>query len=77
MKWKVITAKKRNEGESTLGGAVGNEIVKKDKHYYANQHNHHQLELSQAEQQKKDDANRHANVDLIWHDVTIPAQKLS
>ena len=46
MKWKVITAKKRNEGESTMGGAAGNEKVKKDKHYYANQHNHHQLELS-------------------------------
>jgi len=33
--------------------------------------------LSFAEQQKKDEITRHANVDIIWHDVTIQSDKLS
>ena len=69
MKWKVITAKKRDQdGDATVpekkaskkdgGGERGN------KHNKDN-------EVTVAEQQKKDETARHANVDIIWNDVTI------
>jgi len=30
-----------------------------------------------AEQAKKDETNRHANVDIIWNDITIHPEKLT
>lgn len=71
MKWKVITAKKKNEDdpEPKSKNDKGKEKqLSKQKEA---------LEVSQAEQAKKDEANRHANVDIIWNDVTIPSDKLS
>ena len=35
------------------------------------------MELAQAETAKKEEIQRHANVDLIWNDVTIHSEKLS
>ena len=68
MKWKVITAKKRDtEGAPT---------TEKGKKESGNKH-HNNNEISQAEQAKRDEVNRHANVDVIWNDVTILSEKLS
>ena len=35
------------------------------------------MELAQAETAKKEEVQRHTNVDLIWNDVTIHSEKLS
>ena len=69
MKWKVITAKKRTEPETT----TDNTKQKKD----AGGKHQNNDNLSLAELTKKDELMRHANVDIIWHDVTIPSDKLS
>lgn len=69
LKWKVITAKKKDLD----GTQPTNEKGKKDA---ANKHNK-DAENNQAEQSKKDETNRHANVDMIWNDVTILSEKLS
>ena len=68
MKWKVITAKKKNDEAPT---------VEKSKKDGGQKEGKGQNEISYAEQQRRDEANRHANVDIIWNDVTIPAEKLS
>ena len=66
MKWKVITAKKKAEDLPP----------EKPKKEVSNNHKNKD-EISQAEQARRDEMTRHANVDIIWNDVTILSEKLS
>ena len=69
MKWKVVTAKKRDADVA--------EDPKKTKDEKKQSKREKQDELTQAELMKKDEITRHANVDIIWNDVTILSEKLS
>lgn len=64
MGWKVVIAKKNVQ---PLLEKPGEDSSKKAKQEWQ----------SQQELMKKEEANRHANVDIIWHDVTIPPEKLA
>ena len=67
-KWKVVTAaKKEIDNDENQKGKKKEEKARRDKND----------EISQAEQARRDELNRHANVDIIWHDVTILSEKLS
>ena len=70
MKWKVITAKKKADDLTP----DANTNKKKDNNSHQNKN---QSEISQAEQARRDEMTRHANVDIIWNDVTILSEKLS
>ena len=67
----MITAKKRTEADQAN---TDNKTTKKEGN---NKHQNNNEQLSLAEQTKNDEVKRHANVDIIWHDVTIPSDKLS
>ena len=73
MKWKVITAKKKEPtDDSTATTKTGEKAATKKETKEARQN-----EITLAEQIKKEEINRHANVDIIWNDVTILSEKLS
>ena len=67
MKWKVVTAVQKKEADA-------DEVVpsKKKKEEKIVARRDKVEEISQAEQARRDEMLRHANVDIIWHDVTIP-----
>lgn len=69
MKWKVVVGKKKEAElvDDMKKGKKEEKMTRKEKND----------EISQAEQFRREETNRHANVDVIWHDVTIPAEKLA
>mmetsp|Transcript_35842 Transcript_35842/g.47158 ORF Transcript_35842/g.47158 Transcript_35842/m.47158 type:complete len:82 (-) Transcript_35842:5013-5258(-) len=73
-KWKVVTAIKR-EAETNADDNNASK-KKKDDIKGAGRRDKHD-EISQAEQARRDEMTRHANVDIIWNDVTILSEKLS
>ena len=61
-KWKVVTAAQKKDGDEEGTG-------KKKKEEKSRRERND--EISAAEQARRDEITRHANVDIIWHDVTI------
>lgn len=72
MKWKVVTAVQKKDAD---GEEVASTKKKKEEKTVARRDKND--EISQAEQARRDEITRHANVDIIWHDVTILQEKLS
>ena len=65
MQWKVIAKKKENDDDP------------KDKKKGKESNSQQQMTKEEKEKFTKDELARQGNVDIIWHDVTIPSDKLN